>query len=319
MKRIYTVTIFILIFSMLFFPLAAKGKKGQEGGSLPTVGEPILVPIPNKIETVKVLRHQSGEVIEMSVEDYLFSVVSAEMPALYEIEALKAQTVAAYTYAMFKAATSDKAYDITDDSSIDQAFITREAARERWGSNADKYEEKIRSAIKSVLYQTVTYDGKIILAVYHAISGGKTENATEVWGGNYSYLVSVDSTGDKLSPDYLSSVSFTENELKEKLSEHTSFEGKAANWIGEISRSEAGGVVSIILGTKSIKGGQVRKALSLRSSNFDISYKDGTFTFTVRGYGHGIGMSQYGAQYMALQGKNYKEILLHYYSGCAVG
>jgi stage II sporulation protein D len=260
-----------------------------------------------------VLISQTDKVEEIAVKDYLFGVVSAEMPALYETEALKAQTVAAYTYAMCKAAKSEGDYDITDDSSIDQAFIPYDDAMAKWGENAPTYEEKIRAAVKSVLYEKITYDGKLILAAYHAISSGKTENAADTWGGNYAYLTSVDSSGDKLSPNYLSTAEFTADELKEKLSEYVTLSGDGGGWIGEISRTETGTVLTAVIGGKSISGGNIRKALSLRSANFDIAFSGGKFTFTVRGYGHGIGMSQYGADYMARQGSSWDEILTHYY------
>ena len=317
MKKIYTIAAAVLAFSMLFLPLAAGGIKG-ESASLPAMGDYYLSPLPENHETIRVLRHESGEILEMKVEDYLFSVVAAEMPALYESEALKAQTVAAYTYAMCKAAKSEEEYDITDDSSIDQAFITREDALAKWGEDAEIYEEKIRTAVKAVLYEKITYDGKLILAAYHAISSGRTENAVDTWGGNYAYLTSVDSSGDKLSPNYLSTAEFTADELKTKLSEFVTLSGDGSGWIGELSRTDTGTVLTAVIGGKSISGGNIRKALSLRSANFDIAFSGGKFTFTVRGYGHGIGMSQYGAHYMAMQGKTYKEILLHYYPGCEV-
>lgn len=317
MKRIYTLSAAILAFAMLFLPLSAGGIE-KKGGSLPTMGDYYLSTIPEKSETIRVLRRENGEIEEMKVEDYLFSVVAAEMPALYETEALKAQTVAAYTYAMCKAAKSEGDYDITDDSSIDQAFIPYDEAMAKWGENAPTYEEKIRAAVKSVLYEKITYDGKLILAAYHAISSGRTENAADTWGGNYAYLTSVDSSGDKLSPNYLSTAEFTADELKEKLSEYATLTGDGSGWIGEISRTETGTVLTAVIGGKSISGGNIRKALSLRSANFDIAAEGGKFTFTVRGYGHGIGMSQYGAHYLAMQGKTYKEILLHYYPGCKI-
>ncbi len=317
MKKIYLVSIFILALSMLFLPLAAGGISQSEE-NIPAMGDAFLAPLPDNTETIRVYRSETGNIEEMAVREYLFCVVAAEMPALYETEALKAQTVAAYTYAMCKAAVSDKDYDITDDSSIDQAFVTVETARAKWGENADTYEEKIRSAIDSVLYEKITYESKLILAAYHAISSGKTENAADIWGGNYSYLKAVESTGDKLSPNYLSTVSFTVEELKTKLSEYVNAEGNGDGWIGEIKRTESGSVITAVIAGKAIAGDKIRSALSLRSANFDISFANGSFTFTVRGYGHGIGMSQYGAHYMAMQGKTYKEILLHYYPGCSV-
>ncbi len=318
MKKIYLVSIFILALSMLFLPMAAGGISEKENQDIPAMGDAFLTPLPDNIETIRVYRSETGKVEEMAVRDYLFSVVAAEMPALYETEALKAQTVAAYTYAMYKAASSDNDYDITDDSSIDQAFVTVEAAREKWGENADTYEEKIRSAVDSVLYEKITYDSKLILAAYHAISSGKTENAADIWGGNYSYLTSVESTGDKLSPNFLSTQNFTADELKEKLAEYVSLDGGGDGWVGEIKRTESGSVITAVIGGKAIAGDKIRSALSLRSANFDIAFAEGSFTFTVRGYGHGIGMSQYGAHYMAMQGKTYKEILVHYYPGCSV-
>ena len=318
MKKIYMVSIFILALSMLFLPLAAGGIGGTEGEQLPAMGDAFLSPLPDNTEIIRVYRSQTGKIEEMSVKDYLFCVVAAEMPALYETEALKAQTVAAYTYAMCKAAASENDYDITDDSSVDQAFITVEEARARWGESADTYEGKIRSAVESVLYEKITYESKLILAAYHAISSGRTENAAEIWGGNYSYLTAVESTGDKLSPNYLSTVTFTASDLKEKLSGYIDLQGNGDGWIGEIKRTQSGSVITAVINGNAISGDKIRKALELRSANFDIAFADGTFTFTVRGYGHGIGMSQYGAHYMAMQGKTYKEILLHYYPGCAV-
>lgn len=317
MKKLYLVSIFVMMLAMLFLPLAANGHdKGEE--SLPAATIP-FIPQESDGSVIRVYHTDSGKVEEMSTEDYLFSVVAAEMPALYENEALKAQAVAAYTYAMFKSSKSEGEYDITDDSAIDQAFVSRDAARKRWGESADIYEEKIRSAIKSVLNQKITYDSKPILAAYHAISSGKTENAKDIWGGDYAYLISVDSEGDKLSPDYLSSVSFTADELKTKLEGVAALSGEADGWFGEMKKSGSGSVLSVAVSGKSVSGGDIRKALSLRSENFDIVYSDGKFSFNVRGYGHGIGMSQYGAHYMAMQGKTYKEILLHYYPGCEVG
>ena len=319
MKKIYLISIFILTVAMLFLPMAAGGV-ADSPTNLPVIGETVFPKDENKkVGKVRVLMHESGEVVEMNYEDYLFSVVAAEMPALYEVEALKAQAVAAYTYALCKAEQSDADYDITDDSKTDQAFITVEEAKQRWQENFAEYEGKLKGAIKAVLGKKITSDGKVILAAYHAISSGKTEDAADFWGSKYSYLKSVDSEGDKLAPNYLSSVTFDESELAEKLKETVALSGEGSGWFADISRTAAGGVKEITVGGNKMTGGEVRKALGLRSPNFEIAYKEGSFTFTVRGYGHGMGMSQYGANYMAQQGKSYEEILLHYYSGCEVG
>ncbi len=316
MKRLYLISVIILMLAMLFLPLAAA--RGEEEKKLPAMGDSLPVIDSNDTNTIRVYRKENGKIEEMKVEDYIFCVVAAEMPALYEAEALKAQAVAAYTYALYKSKTSDADYDITDDSSIDQAFKTREQIREKWGEKADEYEAKIRDAIKSVSGQKIYYEGSPILSVYHAISSGQTENASEVWGGSYAYLTAVDSSWDKLSTDYLSTVQLTSEEFSKKLSQKVELKGDASAWVGEIKKSSSGSVLSIALGGKTVSGGDIRSALELRSSNFDISFADGKFTLTVRGYGHGIGMSQNGANYLAQQGKSYKEILTHYYKDCSV-
>lgn len=319
MKKIYFISIIVLTVSMVFLPLASG--MAADTVSVPAMADDtVLEPLPTgRVERVRVLRSESGETIELSISDYLFCVVAAEMPALYETEALKAQAVAAYTYLLYKVgANSQGEYDITDDSKIDQAFVTTEAAREKWGENADTYEEKIRSAVNSVLHEKITYNGELIMAAYHAISSGKTENAVDIWGGNYAYLSSVESNGDKLAPEYLTTVELSSDDFVQKMSSAVSLEGNASGWIGEIDRTESGSVITAVIGGKSISGSEIRKLLSLRSANFDVSVSDSKIVFTVRGYGHGVGMSQYGAHYMAMQGKNYKEIISYYYTGCQI-
>lgn len=161
---------------------------------------------------------------EISADDYIFGVVAAEMPALYETEALKAQAVAAYTFACVKKAeNAGKSYDLTSDPAVDQSFITREKAKEKWGDKADEYSAKIENAVKSVKDYMITCGGTPILAVYHAISSGKTEDCKEVWGKDIPYLKPVSSEGDKLAPSYLSSAEFTAEVLKQKLSEDIDF------------------------------------------------------------------------------------------------
>jgi stage II sporulation protein D len=262
---------------------------------------------------------ETGEIINLSAEDYIFGVVAAEMPALYETEALKAQAVAAYTYYLAqKEEDNKKEYDITDDYTVDQAFITAENARKRWGDGADEYENKIRSAVKAVMYERVTYNGQLASTLYHAISFGVTENAEDVWGGQYPYLVSVDSSFDKLSQDYISSAVFTGEQFKEKISSLAEVKSIEENCITDIIRTQAGGVTSLNVSGKKISGSDIRKALDLRSANFTVNFSEGKYTFTVYGYGHSIGMSQYGAEAMAQKGSDYQEILAHYYPGTTV-
>ncbi|MBE6733188.1 MAG: stage II sporulation protein D [Ruminococcaceae bacterium] len=271
-----------------------------------------------KTETFNLLLADTKEVIKISAEDYVFGVVAAEMPALYETEALKAQAVAAYSFAVRrKAENKDREYDISTDPNVDQAYISKEAAAEKWGENAAAYTDKILGAVKAVSGKTVNYKGEVALTLYHAISSGKTENAKAVWGGDIKYLVSVDSVSDKLSPDYFSSLELTGDELNEKLDTSLEFSGNAED-IKVTEQTEIGTVKKIKICKKEISVNTLREKLGLRSTNFTVNYKDGKYIFNVKGYGHGVGMSQYGANYMAKQGADYIEILEHYYKGAKV-
>lgn len=271
-----------------------------------------------KTEEFKVLLGDSGEVVKMPSEDYVFGVVAAEMPALYEAEALKAQAVAAYSFAIRrKAENKDKEYDISTDPKVDQAYISKEAATEKWGENAPIYIDKISAAVKAVSGKTVNYKGEVALTLYHAISSGKTENAKAVWGGDIKYLCSVDSISDKLSPDYLSTLELTSDELANKLGGEYNFSSSSSD-IKITEQTDIGTVKKIKICGKEISGNEIREKLNLRSTNFTVDYKDGKYIFSVKGYGHGVGMSQYGANYMAKQGADYIEILKHYYKGVTI-
>lgn len=317
MKTVYLTAFMVMAVLMLIIPLSADADINGVKAEPPS--QQVMAPADTAEKTeIRVRFTATGDIAAYSAEDYIFGVVAAEMPALYEEEALKAQAVAAYTYYLRKSASNNEEYDITDDYTVDQAFITPEKAREKWGAEAEKYEKKLRACVKDVLYKKVTYKGEPASTVYHAISSGKTERAADIWGGDYPYLVSVDSSFDKLSGNYLSTAKFTTDELKERLKNLVSVTEATGNGIADIKRTEAGSVTSLTVWGKSISGIDFRKALELRSADFDAEYKDGTYTFTVRGYGHGIGMSQNGANYLAQQGKSYEEILLHYYTGCAI-
>ena len=318
MKTVYLSSMMVCALLLLVFPLTAATAVDKPFSVQTSVDTP--QPYDKvKDEKVKVLMSATGEVSEFSLEDYLFGVVAAEMPALYEGEALKAQTVAAYTYYLRKSEThAADGYNISDDYTVDQAFVTPEAAAEKWGDGAKEYENKIRSAVKSVMGQKLTYDGALAATVYHAISSGKTENAQDVWGGDYPYLISVDSSFDKLASGYLSTVTKSAEEVKTALASIAEIGDLTINCFSDPVRSEAGGIKTINVAGKSASGSDVRHLLGLRSTDFDVAFDGSSYTFTVRGYGHGIGMSQNGANYMAQQGKTYSDILLHYYPGCKI-
>lgn len=310
MKNLYGWISLFLAFVLLLFPLIpGKPKAAVAAGATPK---------PDSGVTFRFKDKDTGEISEISARDYLLGVVSAEMPAAYHIEALKAQAVAAYTFALWRKAENKKEdYDITGDSSLDQAYINKAGREKKWGESEEEYTNKILSAIDAVLGQQVTYNGKTAHTLYTAISGGKTESAKNIWGSDYPYLTPVESVGDLLSPNYLSSATLTEAEIKEKLPEIASVD--VTEWFSSPTYSDSGTVLNMTFGDLKLKGTKIRFALNLRSANFDVTAKDGKFIFTVRGYGHGVGMSQYGANYMAQQGSSYKEILTWYYKGCSVG
>ncbi len=313
MKKVLSFTTIIITF-LLLLPLTVLGQPAKTVQKPETVEAEKIAPQ----KSFKILISDTNEVKEISYNDYIFGVVAAEMPALYEIEALKAQAVAAHTFTLHRMVSNkDKEYDITDDFTLDQAFISEEAAREKWGDNADEYIAKIKTAVSDTQNLALIYNGEIILSVYHAISSGKTEDCQNVWGGNYPYLISKDSIGDKLSPNYISEKSITLDELKALFPDLKLTDNKA-DYFKDIKKTDAGRVMTLKLCGNEITGAALREKLDLKSACFDVKATDNGFCFTVYGYGHGVGMSQNGANYMAQQGADYKEILCHYYTGCEI-
>ena len=316
MKGIYLWSVIIIFICTVLFPLFSMDKtSAQDNGGLPS-----NPPSQENAETFRMYMTEEEKIVNITARDYCIGVVSAEMAAEYELEALKAQSVVAYTYAKYKAnLRKDEDYDITDTSKKDQAFLSVDEAKDRFGDNYQKYTEKITSAVDSVLGQTITYNGKPILAACHSISGGKTESAADIWGGEYPYLMPVESVGDVLNPKYLTEVTVSSEDMKKALQElDITAEDDASKWLDNITRTDSGSVLKITACGKEVKGSELRTALGLRSANFDVAYSDGNFKFTVRGYGHGVGMSQYGAQFMALQGSSYKDIIKWYYTDCEI-
>lgn len=310
---IAAVIIFVYGAVMPLICLSADTKTSQSGENSQNTYDDIA----DKTKQVRVLDKNSGNVTEIDLDEYLFGVVAAEMPASYNEEALKAQAIASYTYMLFRAnERSGEKYDVVDDSSTDQAFITRKEAREKWGDSYDKYANKIDAVIKAVSgYVMVDEKDMPILAAYHNISAGRTESAKTVWGSEYSYLQPVDSLGDLTAKQYLSEASLTPEEIAQKLTLPEN-DGSPSLWIGEIKTSDSGTVTEISFCEKTFTGGEIRSLLGLRSSVFTVNFDEGKFNFRVQGHGHNVGMSQYGANYLAEQGYTYIEILSWYYTGC---
>ena len=277
-----------------------------------------------ELDAVTTLRVKQGDsVTEMSLGEYLQGVVRAEMPASFEMEALKAQTVAARTYTLYKIQTGGNHADadICTDSTCCQAWISREAAAENWGQSAEENEYKIDTAVAETDGMTMLYDGAPILAVFHSSSPGRTRNSEDVWSSALPYLRAVDSMeeGDGI-PNYYSRVEFSKEEFRQLfLAEYpqAKLEGGASGWFSNFDMDGLS-VKTVEVGGAKVRGTQIRSLLSLRSAAFEVEVEGDTLVFYVTGFGHGVGMSQYGANQMAKAGSTYIEILTHYYTGVSV-
>lgn len=268
------------------------------------------------------------EVVTLPEREFLIRTLAFEMDPAYHTEALKAQAVAAYTYysrrRQMQKEKPDPSLQGADFAAPVPAFpgeYTAEKRKERWGKAYESYEKKVGAAVDAVKGCTITKDGKLIDACYFSISNGCTESAHVVWGTDIPYLQSVASPGDRLAPKYETKVTLSVEEVRKALSKAEKppkLPEDPAKWFGKPTLSKAGTVTSLPVGDGSLSGTAVRELLGLRSASFTIAYGKEGFTFTVRGYGHGVGMSQYGADYLARQGYHFKEILQYYYADVTV-
>ena len=261
---------------------------------------------------------ESESVVELDFRDYIVGVLACEMPASFHKEALKAQALAAITFTEYlKSTGGDEVYqnaDISDDSSRHQGYMTVEEMKEKWGDAFETYYASICDAVDEVINEHITYDGKVIMAAYHAISPGKTESAENVWNKKIPYLVSVDSSFDEDSTRFDSTVSIELEEFKNKVG----IEKGSQSTIEILDKTDAGTVLKVNAFGKEMTGEEIRQLFNLRSAAFDVSVEEDTVTFNVRGYGHGVGMSQNGANQLAQNGKSYREIIEYYYPGTSV-
>lgn len=314
MKKIIIYIILILILT-LFPPVFTYIKYGK-----------YQQPTPESEEVISVYLHAEDKIVEMKKDQYLKEVVSAEMPADFHIEALKAQAVAARSYLdsrrnAYKTSGIPKEHngaEICTNPSHCKAWISQEKRMELWKENAKENWSKISTAVDETAGQIITYNDEVISAVFHSTSSGKTENSKDVWGGERPYLVSVESPGDLYSPKYKSEKTVTLDEFKKTISDNIANVDFNRELVGEITRSEAGGIISVSVGGVSISGTQLRNLFDLRSSNIQINIEGDLVHFDVTGYGHGVGMSQYGANYLANEGKSYIDILKYYYSNVEI-
>ena len=271
---------------------------------------------------VKLLHTSTNKIEELGLDEYLYGVVSSEMPASFEKEALKAQAVVARTYTLYKITNGTKKHgdaNICDSSACCQAWISKENRLAKWKEeNRTEYWNKIVNAVNETKGKMITYEGKPINAFFHSNSGGYTEAPLNVWGGSgYPYLKSVETSGEDAYSQYSSKATFTKKKFEDKIKKaHNNFkiDFSKKDCIKIKEYTEGNRVKTIQIGNLELSGVEVRTLLSLRSANFKVTIEKDNIIFEVVGYGHGVGMSQTGADSLAKQGKNYEEIIYHFYS-----
>lgn len=278
----------------------------------------------SKYGTITLLHKKTGNTEQVNIDDYLCNVVSAEMPADFEIEALKAQAIVARTYTIYKILNKKhENADICDDSTCCQAWISKEDRLARWEeSKRENNWQKINDCINSTKGKIITYNNQPINAFFHSNSGGVTEIPVNVWGGTgYPYLQSVETSGEDAYNQYASEVTFTQEELINKLKQKysdISIDFSNENEIKILEYTESTRVKTVKFGNHEISGVEARTLLGLKSTNFEITKDGDNIKFSVKGYGHGVGMSQTGADSMAKQGSTAEDIIKHFYAGVEI-
>lgn len=265
--------------------------------------------VTNQGQTIKV-KLNTGETINIALEDYVIGVVGSEMPALFNSEALKAQSVAARTYALKKTSMGATLTATTSD----QVYKTNDQLKAMWGNSYDTYYNKVKNAVLATKGEVMTYNGNYIDALYFSTSNGRTEDPIYVWSYTQPYLKSIDSKWDIGTTFFNATKTISKSEISSKL-------GVNLTSISEItinSLTTGGRVNSVTIAGKEFTGVQIRTLLGLRSADFTVSESGNNIVFTTKGWGHGVGMSQYGANGMANAGYSYSQILKHYYTGISI-
>jgi len=253
-----------------------------------------------------------GQVM-LDMQEYLTGVLLAEMPVDFDVEALKAQAVVSRTYALRRNTVGNKHPQgaVCTESSCCQAYRSIEDFLSK-GGTAEML-KKVTQAVESTQGQVLTYHGALIEATYFSCSGGRTEDALAVWGTDIPYLQAVDSPGEESATYFVDTVEFTASEFASLL--EISSQGSADRWLGAVTYTDGGGVATMVIDGKTFSGTQIRQKLGLRSTAFSMYATGDKVHISTRGFGHRVGMSQYGAEAMAVRGSDYQKILYHYYPG----
>ena len=320
----------VLLLFLVPFLLLDDGEEDEKAQPLPSATLPVIEPPQitpvagwDAGQTLRLLK-SDGTVEEITMADYLWGVVSAEMPASFQLEALKAQAVAARTYCIYqRSASGDKhpGADVCTDYTCCQAYLTKEQAAVGWGEEAGRYGDKITAAVAETDGLLCLYNGAPIDAVFFSSSAGKTSDAVTVWGTDVPYLTSVDSPEGEEVPGWQTRSDFTAADFTARFLEihpEADFSGPAESWVGGLTTDETGMVTAVTIGGVTVTGIEARSIFGLRSAHFTVEVGEDQVFLWVTGYGHGVGMSQYGANAMAREGKSFQEILEWYYTGAKV-
>ncbi|MFZ5975743.1 MAG: stage II sporulation protein D [Bacillota bacterium] len=324
--RILKISAVLLALALILWGIAAyitkDGQATEKGGTTPKP-ESTFVPLGVPI---LVYDHERNRTVEMDLEMYTFNAMSGEMPAGYELEALKAQAVATRTLAVYKmeghpcGRSGDAA--VCTDSTHCQAYVDDATRRKNWGANYEAYCAKLWQAVNATRGEIITYAGEPIEVFFHSTSGGQTEDAQNVFSHGEPYLVSVSSAGEENAPRYKAAVSIPRGQFASKInnlyaSAHLTASSLEKN-VSITSRYASGRVKTMAAGGATLTGQQMRSLFSLNSTNFTLSFTGGNVVIETLGYGHGVGMSQVGANAMAQKGDDYKTILTHYFQGVEI-
>ena len=263
---------------------------------------------------VRVYQEKSNTIVEVPIEEYVVGVLAGEMPVEFELEALKAQAVAARSYVMVQMERNvKKDYDVVD-SVTNQVYLSKDRLMTVWKNSYIDNINKIKTAVLSTRGEYISYGGKVAEALFFSTSPGVTENSEDIFASKVAYLRSVDSSCDEISPEYSSTVTYTLKDFYEKLG--LDYNDKLN--IEVTDTTSTGRIKKIKINGKELTGGYILSKLGLRSTFFEIIVEDTKVIVKNKGYGHGVGMSQYGAQGMAKEGYTYDQILKHYYTGVEI-
>ncbi|MDR0821827.1 MAG: SpoIID/LytB domain-containing protein [Oscillospiraceae bacterium] len=320
MKNVAAIT---LVFALFLVGAPKLWQTAFEAGALP-----VSAPTYNFPATFRLLHTETGAVSELTAVDYLVGCLYAEISPDYELEALKAQAVAAHTYALrlirnheLYPSTKPEGADLTDAPADSQAYFTEEQARDYYGSDYDKYYANIRTAAEYGAKRMILHEGKPIYAVYTAATSGMTNTADSLWNKSLPYLRSVGSAFDEGFPNFEATKEISVEQMRAALLNYDRGINMPVDyylWFSQQKKNAAGYTESIQAGDTVLSGGDLWRIFELRSADFDVAFDGTAFVFVTRGLGHGAGLSQYGANVLANRGKTAEDILGYYYSGVEI-